>query len=119
MFGLATFSGAPSSALSEVVGVAYACNISDTAVGSDVVSSLAILNGTISELATGADAVDTLAVLNSALSELATGADAILCAFLWNLIDDTQTPGWQSITANTDPGWAEVTGNTPTNWQDI
>lgn len=120
------FSGATSNTAttSDTVAAtaAYPATVSDTATGSESVSSLAGFAASASEVATtydytsvapstfsanvsagvvsAADQVVAYSVFIAAASGGATTADAVLSRFLWELIDDSQTPNWQNISTD-------------------
>jgi hypothetical protein len=48
-------------------------------------------------------------VYNAALPVESAGiTDFLLGAYLWNPIDDTQTPNWQNISSAQTPNWGQV-----------
>ena len=51
--------------------------------------------------------------------EGALAADTIVGQFLWNEIDDTQTPNWQNIANSQGLGWSEIDDTQVPNWQNI
>ena len=55
----------------------------------------------------------------TSIAEGALAADTIVGQFLWNEIDDTQTPNWQNITNTQSPGWSEISDVQTPNWQEI
>ncbi len=100
----------------------YPATSSNAATGSDSVASLGVFVGAIDELTTTTDstsvapstfsaavAVESVsasdravayAVLIAAVTGNAVGADQVLSRFLWEIIDDSQTPNWQNISTN-------------------
>jgi hypothetical protein len=53
------------------------------------------------------------------VSESGVGADTILGAFLWNIINDSQTANWQNINDAQTPGWQTINDAQSTNWNVI
>jgi hypothetical protein len=52
----------------------------------------------------------------SSVTETATATDTILSGFLWNVIDDTQTPSWVLISNTQTPGWGTIDNTQTPNW---
>jgi hypothetical protein len=52
---------------------------------------------TCAEVATATDGVNAQARFNASTADLLTASDAPASNYLWNLIDDTQTPNWVII----------------------
>jgi hypothetical protein len=49
-------------------------------------------------------------------AETATATDVITGGFLWNIIDDAQTPNWVLITSTQTPGWGAIDNTQTPNW---
>jgi hypothetical protein len=58
--------------------------------------------------ATVTDSTNVAATFNAAIADTATLSDSTSSAFLWNLIDDAQTPNWQNISSDQLPGWQDI-----------
>jgi hypothetical protein len=69
-------------------------------------------------------------VYNVQAAELAVAFDELIAEFLWNLIDDSQTPDWVPVAntqaqswATTDdsqtPGWTSIANTQPQSWSEI
>jgi hypothetical protein len=115
--------------------------ISESATATDVTSALAVFAAQTAESANIADEVSppgsiynaiVLAVAqmldqvnppgsiyNAQVLESATFADSLIGAFLWNLIDDSQTPNWGNIDNSQTVTWLAVDDSQTTNWQNI
>jgi hypothetical protein len=65
------------------------------------------------------DSISTVATFVASVSEGVHATDTIVGQFLWNEIDDTQTPNWQNITNTQSPGWSEISDVQTPNWQEI
>jgi hypothetical protein len=59
-------------------------------------------------------------VYNAALPVESAGiTDFLLGAYLWNPIDDTQTPNWQNISSGQNPAWTQVLDTQSPEWQSL
>ena len=58
-------------------------------------------------------------IYNVTLPESAAATDTILGAFLWNLIDDDQSPSWVVISIPQNPNWSIIDDSQSPNWQNI
>jgi hypothetical protein len=58
--------------------------------------------------ATVTDLANVGVTFNATITDTATLSDSTSSAFLWNLIDDAQTPNWQNISSNQLPGWQDI-----------
>jgi len=121
--------------------------VTETGTATDAVISLQTFLTSIAESGTATDAVSSLQTFSSLIAETATATDSITGSFLWNLIDDTQTPNWTSISTGEisigmdstfgggafasspisglswtyipDVGWTLINSSTTTTWQVI
>lgn len=55
-------------------------------------------------------------IYNAPVLESATVTDSMIGAYLWNLIDDSQTPGWQNIGSSQNAGWNVVDDSQNPGW---
>jgi hypothetical protein len=114
----------------------------------DTPSSIGVFHISVAEAVNATDADSAAATFISSLVESASVTDAAARRFLWELIDDTQTPGWTDIlvaTTITDIGtfggmafaaspfagsetttinpnintWTQINDNTTANWTEI
>jgi hypothetical protein len=58
-------------------------------------------------------------IYNAPVLESATIADSLIGGFLWNLIDDSQTPDWGDISNIQAVSWVVVADNQTPNWQNV
>jgi hypothetical protein len=58
--------------------------------------------------ATVTDLTNVGVTFNATVADLATLLDSTSSAFLWNIIDDSQTPNWQNIDNDQLPGWQDI-----------
>ena len=63
---------------------------------------------TVTDSATVTDLADVAATVNATIVDAASLLDSTSSAFLWNLIDDAQTPNWQNINNDQLPGWQDI-----------
>jgi len=63
---------------------------------------------TVVDSATVTDLNSVSVVIQVAVADTATLSDSTSSAFLWNLIDDAQTPNWQNINNDQLPGWQDI-----------
>jgi hypothetical protein len=129
-------SGSDSSATAFVASTA----VSESTTAEDSAASIAVFNGPIIETATALDessvapsvfsavaaavaaAFDSQnapgSIYNAALpTEGARASDSLIGAYLWNPIDDNQTPNWQNITNSQGSGWTQINTDDAPNWQ--
>jgi hypothetical protein len=114
--------------------------VSETATATDLISALTDFLGQIAETATATDItlvapsvfgpqvqeavaaldlVSTFATFNVQLVESATVLDSVIGAYLWNVIDDSQSPDWGPVPASQSAGWVVVDDSQSTNWQNV
>ena len=59
-------------------------------------------------------------IYNTALPiEGVTVIDSMIGGYLWNLIDDSQSPEWASAQTSQNPGWSSVDDSQSPGWQNI
>jgi len=125
----------------------FISTVTEIGTATDAVSSLQTFFTSIAESGTATDVVSSLQTFSSLIAETATATDSITGSFLWNLIDDTQTANWASISTGEisigmdstfggsafasspisglswtyipDVGWTLVNSSTTTTWQVI
>lgn len=114
--------------------------VSETATASDLISSLGTFLSRIAETGTVTDvtlvapsvfkpqvqeaitAIDSPAsngVLNAAFVDSATALDSVIGAYLWNVIDDSQTANWQNINNAQSSGWTVIDISQNPGWTPI
>jgi len=74
--------------------------VSETGTSTDSISSSQTFVTTVSEAGTATDAVSSNQGFSVAVTETATATDVIVGGFLWNPIDNTQTPNWTLVSTN-------------------
>jgi hypothetical protein len=129
---------------SDAVSVAFLvpASVSDTARTSDATSRVVIqlVTGSVAEGAsagevvtvlpstftvlmiegaTAQDILQTRATFQASLSDGVLVVDANAAAYLWNLIDDSQTPNWQNASTVQTPGWQDVNDAQSPGWTSI
>jgi hypothetical protein len=82
--------------------------VSETGAATDSVVGFVTYAVSVAETGAASDAVAARATFVSSIGETATATDTVLGGFLWNLIDDTQTPNWVLITSTQTPSWTAV-----------
>jgi len=79
---------------------AFLSLIAETGASTDSISSKQVFASVIAEVGTATDAVSSNQGFVAAVTEAVTATDAFVGGFLWNLIDDTQTPNWTLVSTN-------------------
>lgn len=69
--------------------------------------------------ATATDRLNTNATMNSAVVNSAIIQDSLIGGFLWNLIDDSQTPDWGAVNNAQSATWSSVNDSQSVAWQNI
>jgi hypothetical protein len=119
---------------------AFRCAVVEASSGVDASSAQASLGGTVSETASGIDDATRTTVFTDALLEAASGLDRVAppgsvfntavseniaaldlfsALYLWNLIDDGQTPNWQNVNNAQSPTWTDVNDSQAPGWTPI
>lgn len=117
-------------------------SVTEQVVAQDTQSALAVFRAPVSETAT---ALDSSSVAPSVFSAIATATaavfdspnpagsiynavlpiqgagitDSFIGAYLWNLINDAQDPGWAGIQTPQNPGWSVIDDSQSPGWQNI
>jgi hypothetical protein len=113
---------------------------SDTATGADATSAAAAFSVVFSDTATGADtpavaastfnvsildaaqALDTPTAggtFNVSFSDAGAITDLVAGSYLWNPIDDSQTPNWQNVVTAPSTTWVEINDTQSPGWVEI
>jgi hypothetical protein len=111
---------------------AFAAQIAEASAASDVVLvAPSIFNAIALASATALDNFNPAgSIYRVTVPESATLSDSVIGAFLWNLIDDSQSVNWQNVVAaqsvswssidsNQTPGWSNVDNSQSTSWGNI
>ena len=111
---------------------AFAAQIAEASAASDVVLvAPSIFNAIALASATALDNFNPAgSIYRVTVPESATLSDSVIGAFLWNLIDDSQSVSWQNVVAaqsvswssidsNQTPGWSNVDNSQSTSWGNI
>ena len=97
--------------------VDFTASIVDLATGSDSTSVAAsTFNAPIVEAVSAVDAFLAAAVFIATVQGGATAADQVVCRFLWELIDDSQSAGWTTINDAQTPGWTTINDAQTNTW---
>lgn len=77
-------------------------------------------NAPVAETATATDAVSPPgSIYNAPVSETVTISDFVLGAYLWNLIDDSQSVTWQNVNSSPGTTWSPIDTDPDTGWSVI
>ena len=75
------------------------------------------INGVSADGQIGSVTTNSQANVSVSLSE-ATGEVGFIA--VWSMIDETQTPYWDSISSSQEtPGWTEITETQEANWEEV
>lgn len=99
----------------------FSTQILEAGTGADTVTvAPSVFNAPVVEISTIADTVAPPgSIYNAPVVETVVVSDAVIGAFLWNLIADNQTPGWQNINNSQPTTWSlEQTDQSP-GWNGI
>ena len=93
--------------------------ISETATATDATSVAASIFGPrVQETSTATDSpLVAPSVFNVQLADSAAVTDAVIGAFLWNLIDDSQSVNWVTISNPQSSSWTGIDDSQNPNWQ--
>jgi len=91
-------------------------SVEESSTGTDAVAAVLLFGAAIAEAATGSDTVVAGNVIYVSLSELATIADVVASGYLWNIIDDSQTPAWGAVQNDQTPAWASINSDVSATW---
>ena len=98
----------------------FATRILESGTGTDsILVAPSTFNAVALAVATAVDAPRANAVLNSQVVNTATIQDSLIGGFLWNLINDEQTPNWQLLSDAQSPNWTGLDDSQDPNWQNI
>jgi hypothetical protein len=73
----------------------------------------------VQEAVAALDADSTYGTFNVSFVDSATAVDSVIGAYLWNVIDDSQTANWQNISTSQTPGWTVIDISQNPNWKPI
>jgi hypothetical protein len=100
---------------------AFAARISETSAAADsVLVAPSVFNAIAVAAATAIDNFNPAgSVYRVTVPESATLSDSLIGAYLWNDINDGQTPNWGPINDGQTPGWTDINDSQPPGWQNI
>jgi hypothetical protein len=100
---------------------AFAARTAESANITDAVSPPgSIYNPVVLAVAQMLDSVNAPgSIYNAPVLESATLADSLIGGYLWNLIDDSQTPSWGDVDDTQSAGWVSVDDTQSVNWQNV
>ena len=100
--------------------MAFGSSVSESVTGSDEGKALMNFKTMIDEIVAAADQ-DAVAGqnFNAQILEIVSGVETLSAAYLWNPVDDNQTPNWQNLNDSQTPGWTDVTDTQSPNWTEI
>jgi hypothetical protein len=115
--------------------------LAETATATDAVLSFADFSAALAETATATDSPSVAAstfnapvaetvtatdsplvapsTFNAPVAETVTISDLVLGAYLWNLIDDSQSVTWQNVNSSPGTTWSPIDTDPNTGWTDI
>lgn len=98
----------------------FGSSVAETANGVDDATRTAVFTDALLEAASGLDRVAPPgSVFNTAVSENIAALDLFSALYLWNLIDDGQTPNWQNVNNAQSPTWTDVNDSQAPGWTPI
>jgi hypothetical protein len=100
---------------------AFAASISETSAASDVVLvAPSIFNAIAVASATALDNLNAPgSIYNVTVPESATLSDSVIGAFLWNLIDDSQSVNWQNVVSEQSVSWNAINASQNADWNNV
>jgi fibronectin-binding autotransporter adhesin len=100
---------------------AFAARTAESANITDEVSPPgSIYNPVVLAVATMLDSVNAPgSIYNAPVLESATITDSLIGGYLWNLIDDSQTPSWGDVDDTQVASWVSVDDTQSVNWQNV
>lgn len=93
--------------------------LSEVASSTDVFVGLPSFNSSLLEVASATENFTTSAIFQSAILESTIGSDSFIGAYLWNQIDDSQTPNWQNVDDSQTPTWTEINNTQTMAWTEV
>jgi hypothetical protein len=136
----ASFSDTATGADAISAGASFGAFFSDTATGADAVSVSVTFGAAFSDSVMGADtpavaastfnasildaaqALDTPTAggtFNVSFSDAGAITDLVAGSYLWNPIDDSQTPNWQNVVTAPSTTWVEINDTQSPGWVEI
>jgi len=136
----ASFSDTATGADAISARASFGAFFSDTATGADSISATGSFGVSFSDTATGADtpavaastfnasildaaqALDTPTAggtFNVSFSDAGAITDLVAGSYLWNPIDDSQTPNWQNVVTAPSTTWVEINDTQSPGWVEI
>jgi hypothetical protein len=99
----------------------FAARILETSAASDsVLVAPSVFNAIAVAAATAIDNVNAPgSIYNVTVPESATLSDSVIGAFLWNLIDDSQSVNWQNVVAAQSVNWSAINSSQTVNWSNV
>lgn len=102
------------------VSVTFGAAFSDTATGTDAPAVAAsTFNASILDAAQALDTPTAGGTFNVSFSDAGAITDLVAGGYLWNPIDDSQTPNWQNVLTASPTTWAEVNDTQSPGWVQI
>ena len=91
----------------------------ETATATDAITLIGTFNVATLETATGTDGITVIGIYNVSLADQAAATDVFLGDYLWNPIDDSQTPDWGQINNTQSAVWVQISDTQTPNWQNV
>jgi len=86
----------------------------------DPAVAASIFNVTLDEVASGLDILSPAgSTFNVSLSESGTLVDLVAGDYLWNPIDDSQSPNWQNVVTAPTTTWTDIDDSQSPGWVQI
>jgi hypothetical protein len=98
----------------------WAAYISEQAAGLDSLNAPnSTYNARVANTVAAIDAPTAGAIFYAAVIAYAGVTDVATARYLWELIDDSQTPDWGNINDTQSAGWVEINDTQATSWQNV
>lgn len=94
--------------------------VPETTAATDDLTAKAVFSALAAEAATATDDINAPgSTYNTAVLVAVTITDGVIGAYLWNPIDDSQTPNWQNVVNTQGSGWTLIPTPQNPNWTDV
>jgi hypothetical protein len=98
----------------------YTASVDEQASAVDVlVVAPSTFGVSVAEVAAALDALGTRAVYRAQFVDSVTALDEVLGRYLWNPIDDSQTPNWQNVNNTQTLTWTNIDDSQTPGWTPV
>jgi hypothetical protein len=116
----AFFSDTATGADAVSVSVTFGAAFSDSVMGADTPAVAAsTFNASILDAAQALDTPTAGGTFNVSFSDAGAITDLVAGSYLWNPIDDSQTPNWQNVVTAPSTTWVEINDTQSPGWVEI